>query len=61
MKWIYMAEKKDAKKSFKPYKPGKMCPKCNSRMAEHKDRFSCGKCGYSEFKTQHKENSDGKH
>ncbi|MCW6161232.1 MAG: 30S ribosomal protein S27ae [Candidatus Micrarchaeales archaeon] len=56
-----MAEKKDAKKSFKPYKPGKMCPKCNSRMAEHSDRFSCGKCGYSEFKTQHKENSDGKH
>ncbi len=57
-----MAEKKDAKKSaapakkkekqFKPYKPGKYCPKCGAgvRLAEHKNRLSCGKCGYFEKK-----------
>jgi small subunit ribosomal protein S27Ae len=38
------------KKVAKPYKPGKMCPKCNSRMADHADRYSCGRCGYTEFK-----------
>ena len=28
------------------------CPKCGPGifMAEHKDRSSCGKCGYTEFK-----------
>ncbi len=28
------------------------CPKCGGGvfMAEHEDRFSCGKCGYTEFK-----------
>jgi small subunit ribosomal protein S27Ae len=28
------------------------CPKCGPTvfMGEHKDRFACGKCGYSEFK-----------
>ena len=28
------------------------CPKCGPGVfiAEHKDRFSCGKCGYTEFK-----------
>lgn len=28
------------------------CPKCGDGvfMAEHKDRFTCGKCGYTEFK-----------
>ena len=28
------------------------CPKCGPGvfMAEHKDRVSCGKCGYTEFK-----------
>jgi len=37
-------------KSFKPYKKGKTCPKCGSgvRLAEHKNRASCGKCGYFE-------------
>lgn len=46
-------EKKEKKeKSKKPiqFKPRKMCPKCNSRMAEHADRFTCGKCAYTEFK-----------
>jgi len=27
------------------------CPRCGRGvfMAEHKDRFSCGKCGFTEF------------
>jgi len=31
----------------------KTCPKCGPGifLAEHKDRFSCGKCGYTEFKS----------
>lgn len=30
----------------------KSCPKCGAGvfMAEHKNRFHCGKCGYTEFK-----------
>jgi small subunit ribosomal protein S27Ae len=45
------AKKKEAKKP-KAYKPGKFCPKCGAgiRLAEHKDRRSCGKCGYFEKK-----------
>jgi small subunit ribosomal protein S27Ae len=29
------------------------CPKCGDGvfLAEHKDRISCGRCGYTEFKT----------
>ncbi len=29
----------------------KFCPKCGigAFMAKHKDRFTCGKCGYVEF------------
>lgn len=49
-----MAEEKKKQKSFKPYKPGKQCPKCGSRMGEHADRLSCGKCGYAEFKSAKK-------
>ncbi len=49
-----MAEaKKDApkKKNIKAYKPAaKFCSKCGARMADHKDRFACGKCGYTEWK-----------
>ncbi len=42
---------KKEKKVFKPYKEAaKRCPKCSSRLGDHKDRYSCGKCGYSEFK-----------
>ena len=49
------AKKEKEKKTFKPYKAAvKRCPKCASRLADHKDRFSCGKCGYSEFKKQEK-------
>jgi len=31
---------------------GKFCPKCGPGvfMATHKDRYSCGKCGYMEKK-----------
>ncbi len=41
-------EKKE--KKVTAYKPGKQCPKCGSRLADHKNRRSCGKCGYTEFK-----------
>lgn len=36
----------------KAYKPGKFCLKCGPgvKLAEHKDRRSCGKCGYFEKK-----------
>ena len=36
----------------KPYKPGKNCPRCGAgvKLADHKDRSSCGKCGYFEKK-----------
>jgi len=32
----------------------KECPKCGPGvfMAEHKDRISCGNCGYTEFKQE---------
>jgi len=53
-------EKKSAVKKGAYYqeKDGKLertrrlCPKCGEAvfMAEHKDRTSCGKCGYTEFK-----------
>lgn len=55
-----MAEKKEkpaAKKEkkgpvTKPYKKGKHCPKCGPgvKLADHKNRSSCGKCGYYEKK-----------
>ncbi|MGD0729484.1 MAG: 30S ribosomal protein S27ae [Candidatus Micrarchaeaceae archaeon] len=45
-----MAEKKEKTKKIQSYKPGRQCPKCDSRMADHADRFTCGKCGYTEFK-----------
>lgn len=50
-----MAGKKEAKKNIKPYVPPKECPKCGSRMADHADRYTCGKCGYTEFRSQAKE------
>ena len=45
-----MAEKK--KKAHKKYEPRKSCPKCGpgTRLAEHANRNSCGKCGYTEMK-----------
>ncbi|HLC68998.1 MAG TPA: hypothetical protein VJH24_04100 [Candidatus Bilamarchaeaceae archaeon] len=34
----------------KPYTRGKFCPKCGSgvTLARHKERLSCGRCGYFE-------------
>ncbi len=49
------AKKEKKKKTFAAYKSGRMCPKCGSRMAEHADRNSCGKCGYAEFKSAKKQ------
>lgn len=50
-----MADKAPAKKKervTKAYKAGKHCPKCGPgvKLAAHKDRLSCGKCGYYEKK-----------
>ncbi len=44
--------KKVEKKAPTAYKKGRYCPKCGAgvRLAEHKNRFSCGKCGYFEKK-----------
>lgn len=47
-----------AKKDFYKLEDGKLvrtkkhCPKCGPGvfMAEHGDRVSCGRCGYTEFK-----------
>ena len=47
-----------AKKDMYKVEDGKLsklrreCPKCGAGvfMAVHKDRVSCGKCGYTEFK-----------
>ncbi len=43
-----MYEVKDGKVSRK----GQSCPRCGDGvfMAAHKDRVSCGKCGYTEYK-----------
>jgi|GEM_PF-242737 len=34
----------------------KICPRCGEGvyLAEHKDRYSCGKCGYTEWKIEQK-------
>ncbi len=42
-------KKGDAFENGKAKKP--VCPKCGPGvfMATHKDRVSCGKCGYTEF------------
>lgn len=46
------ATKEKKKSGPRVYKPGKSCPKCGPgiHMASHKDRLSCGKCGYFEKK-----------
>jgi small subunit ribosomal protein S27Ae len=57
-----MADKKEAAKEKKSYSisgmyengksKNKTCPKCGPGifLANHKDRVSCGKCGYTEKK-----------
>ncbi|RLE46443.1 30S ribosomal protein S27ae [Candidatus Woesearchaeota archaeon] len=44
-------------KGDKLERKNKTCPKCGEgyKMAEHKDRLYCGKCGYTEFKKTKKE------
>ena len=50
-------KKGKTKRDFFQVKDGKIertkrhCPKCGpgTFMGEHKDRVSCGKCGYTEF------------
>jgi len=39
-------------KDSKIVRDRRFCPRCGPGvfLAEHKDRFSCGKCGYTEFK-----------
>ena len=53
-------QRKPEKKISSLYGNGKAknpsCPKCGAGtfMAVHKNRVSCGKCGYSEFKDKDK-------
>lgn len=50
--------KKEGYKIFKIFeltgsqvkRKNKLCPKGHFFMAEHKDRRTCGKCGYTEMK-----------
>ena len=45
------AKKAPEKKKIAAYKPAsKFCTKCGARMGDHKDRYACGKCGYTEWK-----------
>lgn len=55
------AKEKKVKPSSKKYalydgakRKNTFCPKCGVGvfMAQHKDRNSCGKCGYTEFKSK---------
>ncbi|MFW9856076.1 MAG: 30S ribosomal protein S27ae [Candidatus Thorarchaeota archaeon] len=40
----------DYKKKTKLARSRKFCPRCKgSFLAEHKDRRSCGHCGYTEY------------
>ena len=40
-----------AKIGWKLHRKRKICPRCGAGvfLAEHKDRYTCGKCGYTEF------------
>jgi small subunit ribosomal protein S27Ae len=52
----------EAHNMYKVDKSGKVtptkraCPRCEkgTYMAEHFDRFACGRCGYTEFKRKEK-------
>jgi len=45
-------KKKEKKGGPKPYKKLRNCPKCGAgvHLAEHPNRFACGRCGYMEKK-----------
>lgn len=57
-------KKKKTNKVYKAYKiegdkavrQRKSCPKCGSGvfLAQHKERSTCGKCGYTEFSKKDK-------
>ncbi len=34
------------------------CTRCGSFMADHGDRYACGKCSYTEFKKKAKKPSE---
>ncbi len=36
-------------KDGKLIRKARKCPRCGSFMAKHANRYSCGKCGYTEF------------
>ncbi len=42
----------EVSKEGKATKKGQTCPRCGDGvfLASHKDRVSCGKCGYTEYK-----------
>ncbi len=42
----------EEKGTIKARKKRKVCPRCGAGvfLAEHADRHSCGKCGYTEFR-----------
>ncbi len=53
-KFYEVAEEKGkgkAKAGLRLHRTRKVCPRCGAGvfLAEHKDRYSCGKCGYTEF------------
>ncbi|MFH1285878.1 MAG: 30S ribosomal protein S27ae [Candidatus Micrarchaeota archaeon] len=41
-------------KKFAARKPKRSCPKCGAgtSLAEHANRYACGKCGYMELKAK---------
>lgn len=45
------AKKEKKGPAFKYTPATKFCPKCGARMAVHADRYACGKCAYTEFKS----------
>ncbi len=54
-KFYEMVEEKGkgkAKEGLKLHRKRRVCPRCGAGvfLAEHKDRYSCGKCGYTEFR-----------
>lgn len=53
IRWVRVMAKKDYFKldGDKIVRTKKHCPKCGPGvfLAEHRDRISCGKCGYTEF------------
>ncbi|OPY28533.1 MAG: 30S ribosomal protein S27ae [Methanocella sp. PtaU1.Bin125] len=42
----------EVSKDGKAVRKGQTCPRCGDGvfLASHKDRTSCGKCGYTEYK-----------